>query len=1525
MAQDDMISFQGDRELFLETLFKRSKDGILGIDREGLVLFANPAAKDMFADQVEDLLGYQIGMPAIEDDVELRIPRGDEIRTVEMRSSHMIWEGQPIYLVMLRDVTNRVKVEQELRKREVLLRETGQMARVGGWEIDFEANTVWWSDVTRQIHEVQDGYEPTLGEAVSFFPPEVRPTLQEAIQWAREEGVPYDLELPFVTAQGKDLWVRAIGKRKRLPGGKMRVHGTFQDITDRKEARDRLWESEQKFRHLFEHSINGFALHEIITDENGDPVDYVYLDVNQAFEDHTGLKPEDVVGKRASDIFGQSEESSLIDRYVPVALTGEPTHFEFYSAQLDRHFLISAYSPREGQFATLFHDISQRKQAEKAIKKSEEKFRTLYETMSQGVVYQNAEGEIISANPAAGRILGLSLDQMKGKTSLDPDWSAVDLDGNPLPGEEHPAMVALRTGEPVENFVFGVYRPDKEVHVWISVSAIPQFREGEEEPYQVFTTFLDITDRVRAEKELKERVKELRCIAAVSAEIQREPTLEELGQRTVELLIPAMQQPELTIPVVTIDGQRFENERYHPALNHSLRAEIRGKHGSHGSVVVYYTENKPFLIPEEQELLDRIAEMLGLWHEQAHAQRKLRESEEQLDLAIQSAELGIWDWDLVKDTLTFNELFTGILNYRPDEVEGDADFWRDHIHPDDSDRVQEAVNAHLNGETSLFQSRHRLLTKGGEAIHVLSTGKVMERSGQGEPERFVGVDKEITELVQAEEDLRFQANLLDAVGQAVIATDAKGHINYWNRAAEELYGWSTDEVQGKNILDVTPTGATRKQAEEIMSTLMAGEIWSGEFEVQRRDSSSFPAIITDSPILNEEGDLKGIIGVTTDISARVEAEQARRRSEHRFRALIENAQDMITIVDKKGTIVYNSPAIQRGLGYSPEELEGNSAFEMIHPGDQTRVMAYLQDRMNEPGAEGRIEYRMQHKEGGYRIIESVGRKALHDPSVKGIVINSRDITQRKENEEMIKRQVEQLSIQYQIASLGVETVDEDVVIQEATRLIDETFSPQNCGVFFYDEGKGVIENHPSYSGEGQHQSLVLKPGEGIIGAVLESGQSTYLPDVDQSDKYITLNSKVRSKVCVPLKTEMDVIGVFNIERGETEAFSEDEIRSLESIGNQLATTLSKIQTFEAAQRRLDRLQVLRDIDQAISGSLDLKTTLNVIADRILHNLAVDACSVLLYDPLLQTLEYEIGKGFRSEMIPETSLRLGEGLAGRAVLERKMIIVSDLAQKTVRSEYIKLVRKEGFEEYIGVPLIAKGEILGVLEIFHRSTLDTPSEWLDFLETLAGQAAIAIDRLQLFHDLERSNIDLMRAYNEVIEGWARALELRDQETEGHSRRVEQLTLEIAKRMGVGGKKLAHIRQGALLHDIGKMGIPDHILHKPGKLSEEEWTLMRKHPTFAYEMLSPVDYLQPALDIPYCHHEKWDGSGYPRGLQREEIPLEARIFAVVDVWDALRSDRPYRDAWSDERALDYIKEQSGEHFDPRVVDIFLNIVDQ
>jgi len=382
------------------------------------------------------------------------------------------------------------------------------------------------------------------------------------------------------------------------------------------------------------------------------------------------------------------------------------------------------------------------------------------------------------------------------------------------------------------------------------------------------------------------------------------------------------------------------------------------------------------------------------------------------------------------------------------------------------------------------------------------------------------------------------------------------------------------------------------------------------------------------------------------------------------------------------------------------------------------------------------------------------------------------------------------------------------------------------------------------------------------------------------------------------------------------------VRLLSTIAVMAGNAIQRASLHEQTRQRLQRLAALHHIDMAITASVDLHVTLNVLLDQVSTQLGADAADVLLLNPQAQTLEYAAARGFRSTAIQRSRVRLGEGLAGRAALERRTVSIPDLPESGEAFGRVQALAGEAFITYYGVPLIAKGQVRGVLEILHRTPLAPDPEWLDFLELLAGQAAIAIDNASLFEDLQRSNVELTLAYDTTLEGWAHALELRDRETEGHTQRVTEMTRHLARAMGMSDAELVHVRRGALLHDIGKMGIPDSILHKPGPLTDEEWDLMRQHPVYAFQMLAPIAFLRPALDIPCCHHEKWDGTGYPQRLKGEEIPLAARIFAVVDVWDALCSDRPYRAAWPEEKARAYIREEAGKHFDPQVVEVFMRL---
>jgi putative nucleotidyltransferase with HDIG domain len=362
-----------------------------------------------------------------------------------------------------------------------------------------------------------------------------------------------------------------------------------------------------------------------------------------------------------------------------------------------------------------------------------------------------------------------------------------------------------------------------------------------------------------------------------------------------------------------------------------------------------------------------------------------------------------------------------------------------------------------------------------------------------------------------------------------------------------------------------------------------------------------------------------------------------------------------------------------------------------------------------------------------------------------------------------------------------------------------------------------------------------------------------------------------------------------------------------------------------AQKRLDHLAILHTIDLMITSNQDLKMTMRIFLEQIVPQLMVDAAAVLLLNPHTQTLTYGSGIGFTSKRIRESKIRPGEGPAGVAAQERRMIHISDVKKPEIDFVRKALMAEERIRSYCVLPLIAKGQVKGVLEIYNRDRFMPDQEMVEFFQALAAQAAIAIDNATMFSELQTSNTELVIAYDSTIEGWGKALSLRDRETEGHTQRVTELTLRIAQAYGMNEKELVHVRRGALLHDIGKMGVPDTILMNEGPLTEEEQKIMNKHSQYAFDILMPIAYLRPALDIPYCHHEKWDGTGYPRGLKGEQIPIAARIFALADIWDALISRRRYHEAWPREKVETYIRELAGTHFDPDLVDMFLANVEE
>ncbi len=861
-----------------------------------------------------------------------------------------------------------------------------------------------------------------------------------------------------------------------------------------------------------------------------------------------------------------------------------------------------------------------------------------------------------------------------------------------------------------------------------------------------------------------------------------------------------------------------------------------------------------------------------------------------------------------------------------------------------------------------FRPMARHIAKRKEAEAALQTtldeleGRILERTKNLE-EINRKLQLEYNERKRAEEALQRSesrlSNILENAAEAIIVIDEAQNIILFNREAEKIFDYRAEEVLGRPLGVLIPLIFVEDHHQHVQGfahspkTSISG-MSRREVAGRRKNGAEFPASVGIS--LHVESGQKIFTAILMDITDQKKAEEALSASEERYRGLFNRIPAALYRTSPQGQILDANPALVELLGYPDREslmkINVNDAYVRLDDRVEENML------LEREGVVRGVKFRLKSYDNRtIWVQDSTSIVRDNDGNVLFYEGSMEDITERMLAEAQVRnnsvRSQAMIRITQAIDEVGL---DDQAIVEVVTRelaalagefcaialLSEDTYQLQVASVS-YNQIESLSPAHPGLTEAirgimtSQHH---LYPEEGSPGDVFGLEQPILIEQASGGKEGPAGLAEAGSffdeypgyrVLIIPLRAQDRLIGVLGIGRGEREKpFDPDEQVFLQEIGGRVALAIANAQLFKKAQRSLDKVQALRQIDMAITGSADLQISLRTILDQVILQLEVDAVNILILNDQTLTLDFAAGKGFRTNALQHTHLRIGEGYAGRAVLERKPITISDLSARTTDFLRSPSFSAEAFIAYYCVPLIVKGQVKGVMEVFHRSPLLPSPGWLDFLNTIAAQAAIAIDNSSLYADLQYSNQSLMMAYDATIEGWSSALDLRDKETEGHTQRVTRMTLRLARAIGLGESELVHIRRGALLHDIGKMGIPDHILLKAGPLSGEEWEIMRKHPVYAYALLKPITYLQPALDIPYCHHEKWDGTGYPRGLKGEEIPLAARIFAVVDVWDALGSDRPYRPAWPAEKVLDHIRSQAGAHFDPMVVETFMRLID-
>ncbi len=601
---------------------------------------------------------------------------------------------------------------------------------------------------------------------------------------------------------------------------------------------------------------------------------------------------------------------------------------------------------------------------------------------------------------------------------------------------------------------------------------------------------------------------------------------------------------------------------------------------------------------------------------------------------------------------------------------------------------------------------------------------------------------------------------------------------------------------------------------------------------------------------------------------RKQSEQALINSQRNSELLVEASTDGILLESLDGRILDSNKVAETMYGYTHEEFHNLNVKDLVSPGFLAGKADY-------------VEWELDHKElltdipnirkDGSVFPVEVSTRLANIENQKYAVAYVRDITERKKVEQAILES------------------------EEKFRTLAQTAA---AGIFIYKGGPFVYVNPmwTEITGYSDDELSRLKFPDLVTTSSKDLVQKYYQERLQNDTSLKRYETQIQSKSGQNKWVDITTSGI--LYEGE-QAF----------IGTAVDITERK--------QKENELEMVAKISEALRVAMTRDEIRPTVLREVMNFLEIDGAliSTIERGKDLSYIDRAMGCWAPLDMV---TMKVSEGLTGYIIVTGKTY-VNNHASHDPHFAFPELLTN--LSSIAGVPLITKGETIGALLI--GSTHILSDNEIRLLKTIGDMTASAIHRSDLYEQTSLQAHELKQAYDATLEGWAHALELRDKETQGHSLRIANMTIKLAKRMGYKTEDLENVRRGALLHDIGKMGVPDTVLLKPGSLSEDEWTLMQKHPVYAREMLVDLPYFKDAIDIPYCHHEWWDGTGYPRGLKTTEIPLVARIFSIVDSWDALISDRPYRKAWSKRDALSHIIDQSGNHFDPEVVNAFVQML--
>lgn len=508
------------------------------------------------------------------------------------------------------------------------------------------------------------------------------------------------------------------------------------------------------------------------------------------------------------------------------------------------------------------------------------------------------------------------------------------------------------------------------------------------------------------------------------------------------------------------------------------------------------------------------------------------------------------------------------------------------------------------------------------------------------------------------------------------------------------------------------------------------------------------------------------------------------------------------------------------------------------------------------------------------------------------------------------------------------------VLDEVMRLTIELVNAQAGVIILIDPTTGELSSHITiggHPGEELGEEPKWKLNRGVMGAILKVGEPAIISDASEYPIFRdeigkAIGCTVVNALCVPLKRKGETLGVlevFNKKLSEMESkegdkgvasFTAEDQKLIVSLSNEIVMVIENAMLFNERERKVVELDNLLKATEAIASAMQLDPLLDTIMELGMNVMDAEGCSVLLVDEKEKKLQFVAASGAKKEEVKKLSLDMGEGVAGWVAQNDQPLLIEDVSQDTRFSKKVDKTLGQETKSLICVPLKVKERTIGVMEVINKKGNRTFNQSdMVLFKPLSAQAAVAIERARLYEDLE----DMFLS---TVKSLAAAIDAKDPYTRGHSERVTRFSILIARELGLDDKTQRDVQLCALLHDVGKIGVPISILRKKDKLTDEDWKHIRRHPVLGAEIISPITQLKELVRNIRNHHERYDGKGYPDGLKGEDIPLISRILAVADTFDALTSERPYRNGLSDKAALEEMEIVKGTQLDSACVEAFL-----